>query len=240
MQRLIRLFALTFSIFAGNQAQAGIPVIDAANLLNSAQQVIAWGQQYGQMVDQIRQLEAQVTQARATFNSLNGVRGMAGLVNDATLRTYLPPDWNQTLSLMSSPGAYTGLSGSISSIKSAARIVGLADTGLGAGTDAGKAFVGAQNQAAVNRGVGEAGYAAASNRIAAIQALLDKVNDAPDQKDILDLQARIQAEQVMVQNESVKLAVLAQLQQAQRDLASQQAREISIKATKTPAGPARF
>ena len=241
MKHLIRILALALSIFAGSQAQAGIPVIDAANLLNTAQQVIAWGQQYKQMVDQISQLEAQVTQAKATFNSLNGVRGMASLVNDPALRTYLPADWNQTLSLMSKPGAaYKDLSGSISSIKSAAKIQGLGDTGLGSSTDAGRAFVGAQNQAAINRGLGEAGYAAASNRIAAIQTLLDKVNAAPDQKDILDLQARIQAEAVMVQNENTKLAVLAQLQQAQRDLGIQQAREISMKASKAASGPARF
>lgn len=44
-----------------------------------------------------------------------------------------------------------------------------------------------------------------------------------------DLQARIQAEQVMVQNELVKLHLMAQLQQAQRDIMAQQAREISMR-----------
>jgi type IV secretion system protein VirB5 len=62
----------------------------------------------------------------------------------------------------------------------------------------------------------------------------------PDQKDVADLQARIQAEQAMVQNESVKLALMAQLQQAQRDIAAQQAREISMKSTKSATGVARF
>jgi type IV secretion system protein VirB5 len=68
--------------------------------------------------------------------------------------------------------------------------------------------------------------------------LLDKVNAAPDAKDIADLQARIQVEQVMLQNESNKLQALQQLAAAQRDLQIQQGREISIKSGKggLPAG----
>jgi len=68
--------------------------------------------------------------------------------------------------------------------------------------------------------------------------LLDRVNSAPDAKDIADLQGRIQAEQVMMQNEANKLQMLAQLASAQRDLQIQQAREISMKSSKggMPAG----
>jgi type IV secretion system protein VirB5 len=62
--------------------------------------------------------------------------------------------------------------------------------------------------------------------------LLNKVNNAPDEKDIQDLQARIQAEQTLLQNEQIRLASLAQLAQAQRDIATQQAREIRIQSTK--------
>jgi type IV secretion system protein VirB5 len=49
---------------------------------------------------------------------------------------------------------------------------------------------------------------------------------------VLDLQARIQAEQAMLQNEQIKLALMTQLQQAQRDIAYQQAAEMRMKATK--------
>jgi len=58
------------------------------------------------------------------------------------------------------------------------------------------------------------------------------VNNAPDAKDIADLQGRIQAEQVMMQNEANKLAMLQQLASAQRDLAMQQAAERRMKATR--------
>lgn len=241
IKKLVRAAASIAALVFGAQAHAGIPVIDGANLANSVQQVIAWGKQYTQMVQQIQQLQTQITQAQQTFNSLNGIRGMASLVNNPTLRTYLPPEWNDAMNVISAaPGAYSGLSGSVTAIRDASKLLDIASTGLDSTSDAARAYQGAQNQAATNRALGEAGYKAASDRIAAIQTLLDKVNDAPDQKDILDLQARIQAEQAMVQNENVKLAVMAQLQQAQRDIQAQQAREISMKSTKGATGVARF
>jgi type IV secretion system protein VirB5 len=241
MSKFLQASAIAIALSAAGTATAsGIPVIDVANLAQSLQQVMAWGQQYSQMVEQINQLNHQLEQARATYNSLNGVRGMASLANNPTLRYYLPAEWNQTMSLLSSPGHYSGISGNIDAIRKAARIATLDDTGLGPETDAGRAFVASQNQAAMNRALGEAGYRAASDRMAAIQTLLDKVNDAPDQKDILDLQARIHAEQAMVQNENAKLLVMLQLQQAQRDIQQQQAREISMRAFRSTTGPARF
>ena len=58
---------------------------------------------------------------------------------------------------------------------------------------------------------------------------MDRINAAPDDKDIQDLQARIQAEQVMMQNETNRLHTLSMLAQAQRDLAMQQAAERRMK-----------
>ena len=130
MKKSVRALTIVAALFAGTQAHAGIPVIDAANLANSIQQVVAWGQQYTQMTQQITQLQQQITQAQQAFNNLNGIRGMANLVNNPALRTYLPPNWNQTMNLLSDPGPYTGLSGSISAIRAAAEIVPIGDTGL--------------------------------------------------------------------------------------------------------------
>lgn len=226
MKRFLNIFALVIGLCGSNSAFAGIPVIDASNLAQQIQQVVSWGQQLQQMAAQLQQMES-------TFNSLNGVRGMANLVNDVNLRKYLPSDWQQTMNLMNNNGGqFAGISGSISAIKAAAKIADIADTGLDPNSSAGKAFQASQNQAALNRALGEEGYRQASSRIDSIQQLLDKVNNAPDQKDMLDLQGRIQAEQAMLQNEQIKLALMTQLQQAQRDLQQQQAREISMKSGK--------
>lgn len=240
MKRLLRFFAMALVLFGASQARAGIPVIDAANLANSIQQVIAWGQQYGQMAQQYQQLVQQYNQAVTTYNSISGVRGMADLVNNPALRRYMPNEWNQAMNLISSAGGYTSLQSSANSIKSAAQIVGIGETGLSPTSAAGRAFQGAQNQAATNRALSEEGFKQASERITAIQTLIDRVNGVPDAKDVADLQARIQGEQAMLQNETIKLQLLAQLQQGQRDIQAQQAREISMKSTKAAAGVSRF
>lgn len=215
-RKLCGVFAIIAALVAADPVRAAWPVIDATNLAQQIQQVAAWGKQYAQMVDQLRQMQQQ-------YNSLNGARGMAGLVNNPALRQYLPADYQAILG--------SGYANS-ADIRAAAKKYGIEDTTLGAGTDAARAFEASGRQAALNRAIAEDAYKKASARFADIQVLLDKVNAAPDAKDIADLQARIQAEQVMMQNESIKLAMMAQLQQAQRDLAYQQAAEIRMKSTK--------
>ena len=200
-------------------AAAGIPVIDASGLAQQVQQVASWAKQYTQMQQQFNQLQS-------TYNSLSGVRGMANLVNNPTLRNYLPSEYQ---AMLSNNGMPAGLSGSIASIRDSARIIGVRSTTLDTASDAAQAMQNMQNQNALNRAVGEEGYRQAASRFGSIQILLDKVNSAPDQKDILDLQARIQAEQVMLQNEQSKLQMMTYLSNIQRDISQQQAREISIK-----------
>lgn len=222
MKKIPTIVALVIGLGGANSAFAGIPVIDGSNLAQQIQQVISWGKQ-------LQQMAAQLQQAEATFNSLNGARGMANLVNDPNSRKYLPSDWQKTLN---PTGSYSGLATSANAIKAAAKITDISETDLDPNSAAGKAYLASQNQAALNRALGEESYKQTSQRIESIQQLLDKVNAAPDQKDILDLQARIQAEQVMLQNEQNKLAALAQLQQSQRDIARQQAAERRMRSTR--------
>ena len=214
--------SVTFGQGLSPSAAAGIPVIDASGLAQQVQQVASWAKQYTQM-------QQQFTQLQSTYNSLSGVRGMANLVNNPTLRNYLPSEYQ---AMLSNNGMPAGLSGSIASIRDSARILGVQSTGLDATSDAAQAMQNMQNQNALNRAVGEEGYRQAAARFANIQVLLDKVNAAPDQKDILDLQGRIQAEQVMLQNEQSKLQMMTYLSSVQKDIAQQQAREISMKSSK--------
>lgn len=218
IKNIFGAFAVMIALSMSNSAHAGIPVIDVTSIAQQIQQVAAWAQQYQQMVQQYGQMQQQ-------FNSLNGTRGMASLVNNPALRQYLPSDYQSILN-----NGY----GNSAAIRSAAKIYGIENTSLNPGSDAAKAFEANANQAAINRATAEDGYAQASQRFASIQVLLDKVNNAPDAKDIADLQARIQAEQVMQQNEQTKLMMLGQLAQAQRDLANQRAIEIRMKSTKIP------
>jgi len=210
---------LAAGLVAGGSAHAaGIPVIDGANLAQAVQQVVAWSKQYQQMVEQIQSMQR-------AYENVSGIRNMGDLVNNPELREYLPAEYQEILS--------TGV-GQWEAIRNAAKTFDIALTSLSASSDAAKAFEQVANQAAINRATAEEAYKTASARFSDIQKLLDKVNDAPDAKDVADLQARIQAEQVMMQNEANKLMMLSQLASAQRDLQSQQIREIRMKSSQGP------
>ena len=62
----------------------GIPVIDAANLLQAVNQVLAWEQQYKQMLQQIDQLQQQTDLATKHLNASTGTRMLGNISNGIT------------------------------------------------------------------------------------------------------------------------------------------------------------
>ncbi len=78
---------------------------------------------------------------------------------------------------------------------------------------------------AMLQGITSSALSNSSNRFAAIQQLITALGAAPDQKSVLDLQARIGAEAGMLQNEQTKLQSLYQAAQGQQWANSQQDRE---------------
>ncbi len=219
-KKLFAALALSSSLLTSIPAHAGIPVIDAANLANTLQNLVKWG-------EQLNAMQQQYTQQVAQFNSLNGARGMANLVNNPALRKYLPQNYQDIL---------TNGYGNSAAIRSASRLTSFSDLGLNPSSPSSLAFEANARQISINRATYEDGYLKAGQRFDDLQVLLDKVNTSPDAKDIADLQARIQAEQVMQQNESTKLAMLANLSKAQEDLARQQDRELKMQKSKSVLG----
>lgn len=162
----------------------------ATDIAKESTQMARWILQYAQMYEQYTQLVK-------TYNSLNGTRGMASLVNNPALRHYLPADYENILG--KGYGNWQPLRASI-------------EDPIGGQ----KLYKNRRDQVAIDEAMALESYRQASRRFQDIQVLLDKVNAAPDAKDIADLQGRIQAEQVMLQNESVKLAMLKNLQDIQQ------------------------
>jgi len=218
LNKSIGTVAIAISLCGGNNALAIDIVTDITPTT-----IAGWASQATSWTKQLVQMQNQFNQLKSTYDSMNGSRGMADLVNNPAARQYLPANYQDILS-----SGY----GSWASIRSASKIMGIEDTTLSPTSDVAKAFESAARQASLNRATMEDGYNQASQRFDSIQVLLDKINAAPEQKDIADLQARIQAEQVMMQNENTKLAMLGQLAQAQRDLGNQRAMEIGMKATR--------
>lgn len=166
LKKLFGVFALMFGMAAGHPAQAGIPVIDGANLAQAIQQVTAWAQQYQQMVDQIQQMQQ-------AYNNLNGVRNMGSLVNNPAARRYLPDEYQTILS--------SGV-GQWEAIYNASKKFDMATSSLAGSSDAAQAFQQIAKQAAINRASAEEGYRTASERFSDIQILLDRLNNVPDAK----------------------------------------------------------
>lgn len=228
MKKSTRVIMVAVGLALGaSQANAtGIPVIDAGNLTNN---IVSHVESITKFAEQIRQLEAQLNQARQMYSALNGIRGMGSLLNNPALRQYIPKSYADLYKLGDGIGAgrYSGLSGSIKAIKTANRIVKKEDFKNPTGRAA-KMIDKAQTELSTMEASAKAAYDNASQRFEDLQVLVDKVNTVDDQKAALDLQARIQAEQVMMQNELTKLQLMQQLQTVQEQQRRQEAHEIGI------------
>ena len=168
-------------------------------------QVVSWAAQYIQMVREYNQLVEE-------YKSLNGVRGMASLVNNPESRKYLPAEFETILK--NGYGDWSKL------------LEAMNEDATKSSSNRYEAY---RKQIAINEATIAESYRQASKRFEAIQTLLDKVNDAPDAKDIQDLQARIAAEQVMLQNEQNKISMLTKLQELQQQKRKQVSQDNALR-----------
>lgn len=202
MKTKITQIAAAVAIAAGSAsmtapAHAFLGLGGGSDMAKESTQMARWILQYAQMAEQYTQLVK-------TYNSLNGVRGMANLVNNPALRHYLPSDYQNILS--QGYGNWLPLRAAIEDPIGSQNL-----------------YKNRRDQVAIDEAMALESYRQASRRFQDIQILLDKVNATPDAKDIADLQGRIQAEQVMLQNESAKLAMLKNLQEIQQRKLDEQA-----------------
>ena len=171
-----------------------------SNIAKETTQIASWIAQYAQMVEEYKQLVEE-------YRSLNGIRGMASLVNNPQLSRYLPDEYTNLLS--HGYGDWQALRTALDNPVGSSNLQKLR-----------------RDQLAIDEAMALESYKEASHRFGDIQVLLDKINDAsiPDAKDMVDLQARIQAEQVMMQNEASKIAMMKNLQEIQKQKMQEQAR----------------
>ena len=173
--------------------------------------------------------QEQYLEAQQTLRSMSGARGMHDLLQGVR-RNYLPENWTQlSAALAGQPGAYPALAAAI-------RRAERTDTSLTPAqfarlSSAAQAqLVADRRSAALLQALSSAALANASGRFAQLNQLITAIGTAGDQKAILDLTARIDAEQTMVQNEQTKLAVLFAAARAERWADRERAREEAIAA----------
>ena len=198
-------------------ARAQFAVIDVASVTQLISQVNTLEQQLATARDDL-------AQTKAAYQSTVGGRGMEQLLS-GTVRNYLPATWS------SLQGAFQGGGGILSlDLAAALQSNAILPQQVLAGIDpAVQRQLQSQRQSvALLQAVSHEELATTSSRFASLQQLINALGSAPDQKSVLDLQARIGAESVMLQNEQAKLQVLYQSMLAQQWASEQQAREQAV------------
>lgn len=175
-----------------------------------------------QLVTEVQNLEQgltvareHLTEAQTELHSMTGDRGMEQLLTGVN-RNYLPTDWGQlTAALNNTNSAYAALSTVMQQAVTEDTVLTVQQFAT-LSPDAQHQLVAGRETAALLQAVSRQALANASSRFADLQQLINTIGTASDQKGILDLNARIGAEQAMLENEQTKLAVLVATAEAQR------------------------
>jgi type IV secretion system protein VirB5 len=213
-----RLFATATAavLLLSGSAQAQIIVFDPtsyAKILLQAQTAL----------NQLKQLEQQVAQGRQLLTSLNqisNVNRLATVLSQPSLRAFLP---NADAFVTAAQGDLTAL-GTIGAKAQAIRNANLLYTPP-AGNVAGADLAASGNRAAINLATGESVGEAGATRLTGLQQLQAALDTAPNARAVLDLEARLAAEQAMISNDQMRLQGLAMTQAAQDQIQTQRDRE---------------
>ena len=224
IRRLVAAFALTAAVGSAN---AGVPVIDVANLAQAVQQVVAWAQQNQQMIDSIQEARNQVSQLQTTYNSLTGNRGLGTILNgavDQAARRYLPSEAGDVAQLATGTVAgYGSLQSTIAGFKSS--VSSMSNTTFGTGTNASNTLIAKINSLATQKALGEAAYTSATKRTTDLENMIATIGVADDPKAVAEMQARIGAQQALVANENTKVQSMVYMQQYEQQQNEQRANE---------------
>jgi type IV secretion system protein VirB5 len=209
----VKIAAVLVFLGMSAQAPAQFAVIDVAAI--------------AQLISQLEVLQQQLTQAQQAFESMTGGRGMERLLSGIA-RNYLPPNWQELQNaLRGAAGRYQGLAGQLQATIDANAVLTPADL-AGLSPEEREQVEAQRRSAALLQVMTRQALENTSARFDSLQQLIDAIGGAQDQKAILDLQARIQSEQGMLQNEQSKLQSLYQTAQAEEWARRQRSREQAL------------
>lgn len=201
-----------------------------------AQQIVHDPTSYAKMVEeartalqQLQALQAQVEQGRQLFDSLNDlsdVNALAGALGLPEVRNPLP----DLAALRAAADGDLSALGRLAERADAIRADHRLYTPPSGDLPAAEAWYRDSLERAGARGardlaVGEAIGEAADQRLEGLETLRRALDTAPNARAVMDLEARLAAEQALIQNEQVRLQGLALTRDAEARLEEQRARE---------------
>jgi len=215
MHALISRIATTLAVVAGMSSAfaQGIPVIDAANLAQTVQQVV-------NDITKINNQVQQIAQLRAQLSSINGARNLGNVYNNPLLMNYVPAKAYTQLNAVDASG-YGGLVPTAKSLRDAAMVYNCLDL-----TDAARTSCQARlAQPYQQKGLIQDAMSAAAGRLSQIQSLMGQINATTDQKSIQEVQARIGAEGALLNHEMSQLQMLQAMADSEERIERSQDRE---------------
>ncbi|MCB4365465.1 type IV secretion system protein [Hydrogenophaga taeniospiralis] len=205
--------AVLISLGATHARATGIPVIDVANLFQAVQQVINDLTQINNQIQQIRQLQTQI-------ESINGIRNLGDIFNNPLLKNYVPTEAYTLLNAVNTSG-YDGLNATAKVLRDVGMLYNCLDRSGDARTDCQATLAQPYQQ----KGLLQDAMKSAALRLEQIQSLMTQINATPDQKSVLELQARIGAENALLAHETSQIQMLQGMADSEERIARSRERE---------------
>ncbi len=174
-------------------------------------------------LDQLRELQSQVTEAKRLYDGFNtgsGAGALAGLLKAPELRAFVPDVDKYVAAAQGDLSALGEIGRRAATIRSDARLyTAPADDTFGQELER------QGDRAARDLALGRAAATAGAQRLEGLNELLAALDSAPNARAVMDLQARISAEQALSLNDQMRLQGLAMAQDAEARLQAQRDRE---------------
>jgi len=191
----------------------GIPVIDIANLIQTITQVLNDVTKIANQVEQIEALQQQLS-------SINGMRNLGNVFDSSTLKNYVPANAYTVVNAIDTSG-YGGLTATSKSLRDAQMLYNCLDRSGAARTECQSALAQPYQQ----KGLLQDAMKAASGRLDQIKSLMTQINGTSDQKAVLEIQARIGAENAMLAHEMSQVQMLVGMADSEERIARSRDRE---------------
>lgn len=174
-------------------------------------------------LDQLKELQAQVAEAKRLYDGFNtgsGAGALAGLLKAPELRAFVPDIDTYVAAAKGDLSALGDIGRKATAIRAEARLYAApADDVLGQELER------QGDRAARDLALGRAAAGVGAQRLEGLNQLLAALDTAPNARAVMDLQARIAAEQALSVNDQMRLQGLAIAQDAEARLQAQRDRE---------------
>ena len=214
MHTRLKVAAAVLIAFGASGARAqGIPVIDVANLVQTIQQVLDGITQINNQVQQINQLQSQI-------NSINGIRNLGNVFNNPLLKNYVPAEAFTVLNSVDTSG-YSALTGTAKALRNAGMVYNCTDLSGTARTTCQATLA----QPYQHKGLLQDAMKSATGRLSQISSLMGQIDATTDQKAVLEIQARIGAENALLAHETTQIQMLQGMADSEERIARSRDRE---------------